>query len=199
MKTPSRSLRSAFSLIELLVVMAIIGILAAAGSVALSGNTKSIQGSAMAASTLFGLARTEAILRNEDVLVLVDTSYNSARPENYLRRMTLVTSTNNGATYEQISRWTTLPDKAFYNVAASGLTNAPISVPNLPGATGSGPYSWYRFKPNGQTDRAKFVLSTGSVVGGTFQETGESFRSGFQLHKFGKQTFYADASSIPQP
>ncbi len=185
-----------FSLVELLVVVAILGLMAGAGAVALGGGAKSLQGSAAAASTIFGLARTEAILRNSDVLVLVDTSFNPAKPDNYLRRMAVYSEATNGA--GQIAKWTTLPGNAYFNEAlslASGTTN----IPNLPGSTGMGTYTFYKFKPNGQSDgRAQFVISAGSVRNGSFLEQGTNSRYGFVIHKMGKQTFFADASSIPK-
>ena len=192
--SPPSNGHSAFTLIELLVVITIIGIMAVAGAAALGGNSKSLQGATAAASTVFGLARTEAILKNSDVLVLVDTSYNPAKPENYLRRMTVVTT--NGT---QIAKWTTLPGNAYFNEQWSTKTNS-TNVSNLPGAAGSGPYKFYKFKANGQADgHAQFVLSTGTLSGGAFTTNANSTLYGFYIHKMGKHTFFTDPASIPQP
>ena len=67
-----RTLNAAFSLLELLVVIAIMAIIAGAGVVALGGaGGRSPQGAASIASSVFNLARTEAIMRGTDTLVLV--------------------------------------------------------------------------------------------------------------------------------
>lgn len=194
---PSRA--SAFSLIELLVVIAILGVMATAGAVALSGSAKSLQGATAAASSMFGLARTEAILRRAPVRLIIDTSFNASKPENYLRRMMIVAPTiTNGSTNwdRQISKWTTLPANAFFNSDMS-KTHGQVSISGLPGATGAGSYEYYEFGPNGQSPaRAQFVLSSGSLNGSTFVEANEQSRYGFFLHRIGKQTFFADAAGI---
>ncbi len=198
MKAPVR-IPTAFSLIELLVVVAIIGVMAAAGSVALTGNSGSLSGAASAASTLFGLARTEAIMRRVPARVIVDTVYDPAKPDNYLRRLAVVVQNEGGNGWEQVSRWTLLPGKAFYNKDAS-RKHSTVTITGLAGGASAGPYEYFEFSPNGQAaGRAQFVLSKGSVLGGTFQETGSESRAGFYLHKMGKPTFFADASEIPTP
>ncbi len=162
MKTPSR-IQRAFSLIELLVVIAILGIMATAGSVALNGNSQSISGAASAASTLFGLARTEAIMRRVPARVIVDTAYDPAKPDNYLRRLAVVVQNEAGNGWEQVSRWTPLPGKAFYNKDASRKHNTD-TIPRLAGGAAAGPYEYFEFSPNGQAaGRAQFVLSKGTV------------------------------------
>lgn len=197
MKTPSRI--SAFSLIELLVVVAILGIMAAAGSVALTGGSQSLSGAASTASTLFGLARTEAIMRRVPARVIVDTVYDPAKPDNYLRRLAVVVRNEAGSGWEQVSRWTPLPGKAFYNSGAS-RKHSSEAIPGLAGGAAAGPYEYFEFSPNGQAaGRAQFVLSKGSLKGGAFEEAGNRSRAGFYLHKMGKPTFFADPSEIPEP
>jgi prepilin-type N-terminal cleavage/methylation domain-containing protein len=203
MKTPTESHAPrrvrAFSLIELLVVIAILGVMAAAGTVALSNGSKSVAGAASAASTMMGLARTEAIMRRVPARLIVDTAYNSALPDNFRRRMTVVVSNDGGTTWEQVARWQTLPGSAFYNAELSKV-HGQMTIAGLPGATGSATYDYFEFQPNGQaTARAQFVVSRGVAPGGTFQETSATDRSGFFVHKLGKQTFFADPAQIPAP
>jgi len=198
MKSPARKI-PAFSLIELLVVIAILGIMAAAGSVALTGSSKSLAGAASAASSVFGLARTEAIMRRVSARVIVDTVYDPAKPDNYLRRMAVVVRNEAGTGWEQVSRWTQLPGDAFYNRDASRKHDSE-SIPGLSGGAAPGPYEYFEFTPNGQAaGRAQFVLSKGMVRGGNFQEAGAQSRAGFFLHKMGKTTFFTDPAEIPSP
>ena len=193
MNTPRAS--AAFSLLELLVVIAIMAVIASAGVMALGGaGGRGPQSAASIASSVFNLARTEAIMRGTDTFVLVDTTYNAAKPDNYLRRMTVADATGN-----LLTRWTTLPAATYFNqdLSAAGSTNFAGS-PQLP----SGTYAFYKFRSNGQIDNtsgAKFVVSPGTVNGGTFQEIGTGKRYGFKIHKMGKLTFYDDPASITSP
>ncbi len=193
---------NAFSLVELLVVIAIIAIMATAGTVALTSGGNSVQSASSAAASLFTMARTEAILRRTNTLVLVDTAYNAQRPDNFLRRMTVVYSTNGGASWTQATRWTALPGNAFFNRDASAGTGTlpTTNIPSLPGANGSGPYVYYEFLPNGQTSsRQLFVVSRGTAPGGQFQEINSTNRAGFVLQRMGRPTFFQSYSEVGTP
>ena len=195
---PHFSHKRAFTLLELLVVIAIIGIMATAGAVSLGSGSQSLQGASSIVSSIFGQARTEAIMRGTPVRVIVDTVYNSSRPDNYRRRVALVASADGGSTWQQIGRWTLIPGQAFFNAEMS-RPNGTMSLAGLPGA-GSGTYGYYEFLPNGQAaSRGQVVLSAGTVVAGNFQERSPGSRSGFFIHKLGKPTFFADPASIPAP
>lgn len=198
MKTPNKT-PGAFSLIELLVVIAVLGIMAAVGSAALTGSSRSLSGATSAASTLFGLARTEAIMRRVPARVIVDTVYDPAKPDNYLRRIAVVVRNEAGNGWEQVSRWTQLPGNAFYNKDASRKHSAE-TITGLAGGAAAGPYEYFEFNPNGQAaGRAQFVVSKGTLQGGVFQEAGSESRAGFFLHKMGKPTFFSDPAEIPTP
>lgn len=183
MKT-HRPVTAAFSLLELLIVIAIIAILASVGVVSLGvAGGKGAQSASVVASSVFNLARTEAIMRGTDTLVVVDVTPTSA---NYLRRMSVAT---NGTL---IANWTTLPSTAFFNTNLS----TPAGTTNLSTVTGT--FAFYKFKANGQSDNpaAKFVVSQGAVVNNAFQETGTNRRYGFVIHKMGKLTFIDDPALI---
>ncbi len=138
-------------------------------------------------------------MRGVPVRVIVDSSYNAARPENFRRRVSLVATTDGGATWQQVGRWITLPGQAFFSPELS-KPNGQITIPGLPGGSASAIYAYYEFNPAGQASApGQFVLANGSVVNGSFVERSQENRSGFYIHRLGKPVFFADASSIPQP
>ena len=156
-------------------VVAIIAVVAGAVVAALGGGgSRGPQGAAAVASSVFNLARTEAIMRCVDTFVVVDTTYNSTKPDTYLRRMAVADT--NGAL---IAQWTTLPSSAYFLETLS----TPAGTMSLSGQTGS--FAYYKFKSNGQLDggSAKFVVTLGSANGGIFQESDSNKRYGFKIHK----------------
>jgi len=185
--------RAAFSLLELLVVIAIIAIMAAAGAIALGGSGgKSLNGAASVASSVFTLARTEAILRGSRgiVRVIVDADNTSQSPDTYLRRMAVVYSTNSGASWDSAAKWVTLPANACFNTAMS--TKQDMTFSGLPGSVGAKTFYYYQFEPNGQMNpSSQFVVSPSA--GGTNQ------LYGFKIHRMGKMTFFDNPSDIPAP
>lgn len=190
----------AFSLVELLVVIAIIAVLMSVGTFALRDSSNSSQSAATVASSMFGLARTEAILRRVPARVVIDTVFNPARPDDYLRRMAIVVRNEAGNGWTQISRWTVLPANAFYNPNLS-VGHGTEVMSGLAGGAADGPYAYWEFQPSGQaaSPRAQFIVSRGRQTSGTFEETGDSNRSGFFVHKLGRLTFFSDPSEIPAP
>ncbi|MDX2082201.1 MAG: prepilin-type N-terminal cleavage/methylation domain-containing protein [Terrimicrobiaceae bacterium] len=197
MKTPFH-FRSAFSLLELLVVVGVLAVMAAAGAVALGGGSRSLQGASSAMSSVFGQARTEAILRRVPARVIVDTTYNSSQPDNFNRRVAVVVSNDDGTTWTPVTKWTRLPGNAFYNPVAS-RAHGQVAISGLPGGA-SGPFDYFEFGPNGQASvpRSWIVLSNGVVNGGAFQEVAQENRAGFFIHRMGRPTFFSDPSQIPQ-
>jgi len=196
MKTPAK-LSAAFSLIELLVVIGIIAIMATAGVVALGGGSKSVQSAATAASSVFSMARTEAILRRVPVRVIVDTSYNAAKPDDYLRRIAVVAKKEDTTDWEPISQWMRLPANAFFNPDVSKRYGSG----SMTGVGGNGTsFAYFEFLPNGQASspRAQFIVTRGALAGDQFSELGTANRSGFVVHKLGRMTFFNDPADIPQ-
>lgn len=185
---------SAFSLVELLVVIAIIAILVGLGGMALGGaGGRAPQSAAVMASSVFNLARTEAIMGGEDMLVLVDITPDT---DGCLRRMSVRDAGTNGTNR---APWTTFPSPAFFNQSLS----SPLGTTNLTIGGKAGTYAFYKFKSNGQLNHpsgsAKFIVSPGSVDSGVFRETGTNKRYGFLVHRMGKLTFYDDPSAIQTP
>jgi len=193
MKThPLPSAQSAFSLVELLTVIGIIAVLTSLGAVALRDGGHSVQSAANAASSLFSLARTEAILRVTEVRVVVDTNFEASQPDHFLRRVAVVARSDKG-NWEMISRWTVLPGNAFFH---RELSESHGSEP-MPGV-GTGTLDYFAFRPNGQAvgPRGQFIVTRGEQQDGVFHEHGESNRSGFFVHRLGRLSFFPSPSEI---
>jgi prepilin-type N-terminal cleavage/methylation domain-containing protein len=182
----------AFSLVELLVVIGVVAILSAIGAVAMRDGGQSVQSAANAASSLFSLARTEAILRRTEVRVVVDTNYQPSQPQNFLRRVGVAARREDG-NWEMISRWTSLPGNAFFHRDLS----ASHGVEAMPGL-GTGSLDYFAFRPNGQAagPRSQFVVAGGEQNGGVFLEHGDNNRSGFFVHRLGRISFFQSPSEI---
>lgn len=152
-----------------------------------------MQAAATAASSIFNLARTEAILRRTEVRVIVDSNYKASQPENYLRRLA-VAARNEDGSWELITRWQTLPGNAFFNPALS----QEHGIEEMPG-TITGALMFFEFRPNGQASepRGQFIVARGRQEDGVFIEHGESNRSGFFVHRLGKISFFQSPSDIP--
>lgn len=188
--TPHSSTR-AFSLIELLTVIGIIALLSGLGAVALRDGGKSVQSAANSASSLFNLARTEAIMRRTQVRVVVDTNFSAARPEDYLRRVTLAALQD--GKWKMITRWTTLPGKAFFHRDLSEPHGSEV-MPDM----GDVALDFFEFQPNGQAarTRSQFIVAGGEQQGGVFREHGDQNRSGFFVHRLGRISFFQSPSEI---
>jgi prepilin-type N-terminal cleavage/methylation domain-containing protein len=208
MNSPRSHPRAAFTLIELLVVIAILAIMAVAGAMALGGSSgKSLKGSAAVASSIFGLARTEAIMRRIPVRVIVDADPAS---QNYLKRLAAIapamTAGNpDWSSVTQIAKWQSLPANAYFNAANS--TQNTMTGGGLPGTSR---FFYFQFEPNGQmapfqnsngqkVSIFQFVISPGVVNNGSFQETGTNQRYGFKVFRMGNIAFFDDPGTISPP
>lgn len=182
----------AFSLVELLVVIGIIALISGIGAVAMRDGGHSVQSAANAASSLFSLARTEAILRGTEVRVVVDTNYQPSQPQNFLRRVGVAALREDG-NWEMISRWTSLPGNVFFHRELS----ASHGVESMPGL-GAGSLDYFAFRPNGQAvePRSQFVVAGGEQNEGVFLEHGDGNRSGFFVHRLGRISFFQSPSEI---
>lgn len=185
-----RCLHSAFSLVELLVVVAIISILAGAGVAAFGGGGRGPQTAAARASSIFNLARTEAILRSAETFVVIDTAPASG---SYLRRLAVAREQDDGA-LERVSQWSTLPVTAYFNE----ILSTPTASTNLVEGGQSIACAYYKFQPSGRLDGppARFVVSQGAALAGAVQESSTLKRHGFKIHKMGKLSFFNNPGEI---
>jgi len=163
---PQRNRRSsAFSLIELLVVMAIFAILTAATLPALRGTLDgyNISGAADLAGAEFALARQTAVSRNLPVEVRI-YRYDDGTGEAW-RGLGLVIrhDDNNPAMDEWIARGKVLPGNIFFQDSGEFSTivseATPTTVPRKATEAGTAPgflknrdYVAFRFQPDGSTN-----------------------------------------------
>ena len=185
---------SAFSLLELLVVMAIIAMLAGLGVTMFRGGSRGdgTREAASISSGFFSLARNEAIMRRVSSVVVVDAD--TTQPDNYLRRVAVAYQSTNSPTQWVLStKWTRFPGNVLFNTK---LAPAPPTN-SLPGAFSNACYV-YPFDAKGRTSGiAKFIVSLGSTDGGTFQERNEpNTRYGFMIFPHGHVEFYRDTADI---
>lgn len=182
------SSQSAFSLLELLVVIAILVVLAAAGTIAL-GDRKSVKsrGGAEALHSLFGQARTQAVMERKPARVVVQNQYREDRAEDFLRLAAIIVEDQEEAGgWRRTSPWMRLPEGVFFHREKS----SPDGTMSVEAAGGGVDCDFYKFQPNGQRDGpAKVVVGEGEIAGGVFQERGEGGRHGFMVYPMGQRVF----------
>jgi prepilin-type N-terminal cleavage/methylation domain-containing protein len=184
--------KNAFTLVEMLVVIAIIAILMAAGSIGLSGmGGKGVTSGVATAESLFDEARTTAVGRNLRACVLIAKSLDNNSSED-LRRIVVAyqetradgtpveTDPSSNPKWILSSRGTVLPDQTFFSeqfsrknhTAGSGSIDE-VSASQLLDISGgslksTSPYkgSFYKYEFNSQgicsTPGASFIIGTGT-------------------------------------
>ena len=178
-------IRAGFTLVEMLVVMAIILLMVGLGSAAFKGGsaTDAMKAASAVAAGEFDLARNEAIMRQTLSRVVVDTAWTAGRgdlADHYLRRMTVAylnpqgvdAGGNPAATsglpvdptktvnWVQSSAWTVLPGNSYFDINYCVLHGADMTInfagPSAP-TTG---YSYYQFNATGQTPTSPLTVVT---------------------------------------
>ena len=179
----------AFSLVEMLVVIAIMSILMTAGSIGVSSMSgKGVSSGVATAESLFDEARTMAIGKNLRSCVLVAKNLDNNSADN-LRRILVATEetdkvatsatygqakapTNSTPNWELGSRGAVLPDQTFYSSVYStkSITGGSLDTVKLTAGTTNiksayaGEYYIYQFNSQGicSTPGASFVVGSGT-------------------------------------
>jgi prepilin-type N-terminal cleavage/methylation domain-containing protein len=183
--------KSAFTLVEMLVVIAIISILMTAGSIGLSGmGGKGVTSGVATAESLFDEARTTAVGRNLRACVLVAKSLTN-NPSEDLRRIVVAYEdvdatgqakdpTNPNPVWVISSRGAVLPDQTFFSekfsrknhdagtgnldeIKDTSLRSEPTKG-TAAKASFKGTYYIYQFNSQGicTTPGASFIIGTGA-------------------------------------
>lgn len=188
----------AFSLLELLIVIAIIAILAGGLALGLRGNSGSaLKAARNLVAVQLNSARTSAILNNAPALLLIDKSTNE---QNANRRMAVVRWTTND-TWERTGPYVRLPQGTFipldgaipHSTRASGST--PPDTTNFDG----GQWALYKFSSTGACDEnagARIVIAGGHFSGTEWVRPNESLIQGLFLTRLGEAVFFEDPEHI---
>jgi prepilin-type N-terminal cleavage/methylation domain-containing protein len=179
-----RRLASAFTLVEMLVVIAIISILMTAGSIGLSGmGGKGVTSGVASAESLFDEARTTAVGRNIRACVLVAKSL-TENPTNDLRQILVAyEETNTDGTPKNpdsttpnwvlASRGSLLPEQVYFSsefskkdhTAGNGIIDE-VDSSRITGVKSAyqGSYYIYEFNAQGicKTPGTSFVIGSGA-------------------------------------
>ena len=182
--------KPAFSLVEMLIVIAIMSILMTAGSIGISSMSgKGVSSGVATAESLFDEARTMAIGKNLRSCVLIAKSLTN-NPADNLRRILVATEeletdktkanygqakdpTNTAPNWSLGSRGAVLPDQTFFsNVYSTTSLTGGSTLPAItltPGTTNiksayQGDYYIYQFNGQGicSTPGASFIIGSGT-------------------------------------
>jgi prepilin-type N-terminal cleavage/methylation domain-containing protein len=203
--------RRGFTLIEILVVVAIISILLTAGITSL-GNLSAGKGTSAAVAaceSIFAEARNIAISKGCRARVLIDM--NNPGNENYLRRVVVVheqiaaNGTPVANTWVMPSRGYVMPQGTFFSqISSIGQAAASFTNPELKAAF-HGNYAYYEFNAEGiaAAPGAMFVVGTGvRAPGAANPRTTASSASdfgGFSIFRNGTTGLIRNPSQITLP
>lgn len=168
----------AFTLVEMLVVIAIMSILMTAGAIGLGGmGGKGVTSGVASAESIFDEARSIATGQRVKTRVMIARNL-TANPSENLRRIIIVAQEVNATTgavhptnYVLTSRGVLLPDQVFFSqdFSVKDQTTGAGSLPEVTGYAGvkapnAGSYFYYEFNAEGicTNPGASFVIGSGS-------------------------------------
>jgi|694.fasta_scaffold26092_3 prepilin-type N-terminal cleavage/methylation domain-containing protein len=213
----SRRHASAFTLVELLVVIAIMSILMAAGAIGLGGmGGKGVTSGVATAESLFDEARSVAVGQQTRARVLVAKDLKN-NPADNLRRIVIVSAKvdDDGSEisppeWEISSRGVVLPDQTFFSQDYSKKDQANstgvLEEMTLSGAKAAyeGNYFYYEFNSQGicTTPGAGFVIGNGSrgvtktADKPRVNSSGKSDFGGFVIWRNGRTSVFRSPAQI---
>jgi prepilin-type N-terminal cleavage/methylation domain-containing protein len=178
-KRLSHRRRNGFSLIEMLIVIAIMSILLTIGAIGIAGITggKSVASAVATTEALFEEARSVAVSKGTTARVMVSIN-DPADAATYLRRLVVVYKKLNddgtpATSWELSSRGMTLPDQVYFSKTYSkkdqkggsgNLESFELPEGNNVKKSFAGKYLYYEFNSEGicQTPGAGFIVGTGA-------------------------------------
>ncbi len=205
----------AFTLVELLTVIAIIGVLSALGFIGARSISQgaSVKGAVSLTSSMCLAARSQATTLGQGARIIIDVNYDADNPEWYLRRITVLEQTDSdGWSDSNVPEWqladkpTLLPKGTyFFEEYSSGFGEMQFDfTPNdeKPATTAY----YYEFDGNGRlidasgnNELAKIIFVTGILESdGTLNIPDQmlSSRDGFIIRRAGRLTFFDDPGQI---
>ncbi|MFD2257203.1 Tfp pilus assembly protein FimT/FimU [Luteolibacter algae] len=209
-----------FSLVEVLVVIAIISVLMTAGAIGLGNLTagKGTTSAIAACESLFEEARTTAISKRAKTRIMVDVQ--NINSDSYLRRVVIAHEKVNADGTVQAGQWVlanrgyTMPPGTFFSrvfsvkEAGGAMDQASITLKSEAGANMSdysGRYVYYEFNGEGifQQPGASFIIASGARPKGREPLITASAKrdfAGFVIWRNGRTSSYRspDQMNIPQ-
>lgn len=200
----ARHSSAAFSLVELLVVIAVIAVLMGAVAIPASGlmQARGVSGAVEGASSLVVAARIEAMKKGRPVRVIVDAD--SSGKETCHRRMAVLKK-NDSDQWELASQMVNLPTGIFFWPEYSSGFKQDMKFDftrrgSPQNGSEGGSVSYVEFDGRGQlADQARMIFVAGTAGSGGQIEVPparEAGRMGFILRKSGRVTHYRSPDEI---